>query len=548
MSESNGSTGKDSGLFVRQATGLVRSWSIFDAFVYAFFSVNLITLGLYIFSFAPYIPDGHLVTAVVISTIFIIFLVIVYAMLVSIMPRAGGDYVIQTRILGGPLSYVLPFAGWVFILWLWIPLYGNMLSWNVFTPLFTLLGSMTGNESLLNVAYWFNGVNGLFFSAILVCLLASIVISLGMKGYARVQKFCFYLGMAGLLTVFIMLLVNDKATFIERFNAFSAPLGGSENAYSQIIEGSSESGYDPIAWNNLAIFASLPLIPMVVFFNLWPNWGATLYGEVRGASEFKRNFMGMFLGLVVTGILAVILLALFNRTFGWDFYLASNFAFYEGFSPFPVFPFPGLLAAMLTDNPILQLWVIISLSGWFFGWMGTVFLSSTRVLFAASFDRMLPEWVSRLHPKTRSPLNALLLMTGPSVVVSFLFYYVPGFEVLTLNATVAIAICFMGTAIAAIVLPYRKPDLYLASPVSRYKVLGAPAITVCGVILAAFLLFNIVLWIYDPTGVYGVHDPYSAVFMLVLYGIAFIIYYFYKTRNKKLGIELEKTFEEIPVE
>ncbi len=546
MAGKNGLEGKDSGLFVREATGLVREWSIFDAFVYAFFSVNLITLGLYIFSFAPYIPDGHLVTAIIVSTIFIVFLVIVYAMLISILPRAGGDYVLQTRILGGALSYVLPFTGWVFILWLWVPLYGNMLSWNVFTPLFTLLAGMTGNQGLLGVAFWFNGVHGLFVSALLVCVLASIVISLGMKGYARVQKFCFYLGMAGLLTVFILLLANDNATFVERFNAFSAGIGAGGNVYTDIIASSSEAGYDPIAWNNLALLASLPLIPMVVFFNLWPNWGATLYGEVRGASEFRRNFLGMFLGLVVTAVLAVILLALIARTIGWDFYLASNFAFYEGFSGFPVFPFPGLLAAMLTDNPILQLWVIVSLSGWFFGWMGTVFLSSTRVLFAASFDRMLPEWVSNLNPKTRSPYNALMLMTIPAIAVSFLFYYVPGFDVLTLNATVVIAICFLGTAVAAIVLPYRKPDLYNASPVARYKVLGLPAITICGIILAGFLLFNIVLWFMDP--VYGVHDPYSAVFMLVLYSLAFVIYFTYLSRNKKLGIDVKKTFDEIPVE
>lgn len=37
-------------LFVRKATGLVRAWSVFDAFIYATFSINLITLGLYIFS------------------------------------------------------------------------------------------------------------------------------------------------------------------------------------------------------------------------------------------------------------------------------------------------------------------------------------------------------------------------------------------------------------------------------------------------------------------------------------------------------------------
>ena len=35
----------DVSLFVRKASGLVRAWSVFDAFIYATFSINLITLG-----------------------------------------------------------------------------------------------------------------------------------------------------------------------------------------------------------------------------------------------------------------------------------------------------------------------------------------------------------------------------------------------------------------------------------------------------------------------------------------------------------------------
>ena len=51
-------------LFVRKATGLVRGWSVRDAFIYAAFSINLVTLGLYIFSYAPFIPSGSLFWAV----------------------------------------------------------------------------------------------------------------------------------------------------------------------------------------------------------------------------------------------------------------------------------------------------------------------------------------------------------------------------------------------------------------------------------------------------------------------------------------------------
>ncbi len=45
---------------------------------------------------------------------------------------------------------------------------------------------------------------------------------------------------------------------------------------------------------------TLLLVPTMMFFLLWPNWGATLYGEIRGASDFKRVFRGMFFGLWIT--------------------------------------------------------------------------------------------------------------------------------------------------------------------------------------------------------------------------------------------------------
>jgi hypothetical protein len=50
-------------LFVRKASGLVRAWSVFDAFIYATFSINLVTLGLFIFSYCWYF-GGSLATAV----------------------------------------------------------------------------------------------------------------------------------------------------------------------------------------------------------------------------------------------------------------------------------------------------------------------------------------------------------------------------------------------------------------------------------------------------------------------------------------------------
>src|SRR5256885_7668652 len=109
-------------LFLRNATGLVKAWSTFDAFVYSFWSVNLITLGLYGMSFAYFVPDGQVLSAVLITRLLLAFLVIASALLVSGLPRTGGGSASQRRGLGGPAGFVLSLTGWRVTPWPWAPL------------------------------------------------------------------------------------------------------------------------------------------------------------------------------------------------------------------------------------------------------------------------------------------------------------------------------------------------------------------------------------------------------------------------------------------
>ena len=458
-------------LFVRKASGLVRSWSSFDAFVYATFSINLITLGLFIFSYCWYF-EGSLATAVVVGGAFTIFEVIVYASLISAMPRAGGDYVWQSRILGRGWGFLLAVTGWWFILWLWVPLYGQMLAYEFLTPIAAILGAP-------ELALWFTTYpNGPLFSMLLVCLIVFIYIAIGMKAYARVQKFSFYVGMVGLAVVFALLLFGDRASFISGLNANVPQLYGVEagvDYYAETMAAGQAAGTIFGDLGSLAILASFALIPMIVFFNLWPNWGSTLYGEVRGASDYKRNFWGMASAVIVTAALALVFFLLISKTMGWDFYINANGAFWSNIFygtdvPIPVWPYPVQFATFLTASRALQFIVVLAVSLWWFGWSGTVFLSSTRVIFAAAFDRMLPEWASAVEPRTRTPINALLLMVIPSVIISILYAYnYFDFQTIALDATLVIAVTFLGTTLAAIILPWRQKEVFDGSPIARYR-------------------------------------------------------------------------------
>jgi len=461
-------------LFVRKASGLVRSWSMFDAFVYATFSINLITLGLFIFSYCYYF-EGNLATAVVVGGALTIFEVIVYASLISAMPRAGGDYVWQSRILGRAVGFILAVTGWWFILWLWVPLYGQMLVYEFFTPILAILGAQ-------NAALWFtNTSNGLLFGMLFVCAIVFFYIAIGMKWYARVQKICFYGGMIGLLIVFLLLLFGNNATFINNLNTFAPAYFGADasvDLYQATLEAGDAAGTVAAPLASLALSASIFLIPMIVFFNLWPNWGATLYGEVRGANDYKRNFWGMAAAVIVTVGLALVFFWLISKTLGWDFYNKANGAFWNyawGYTdqapPLPFWPYPVLFSAFLSQSRFLHFLVVSLVSLWWFGWSGTVFLSSTRVIFAAAFDRMLPEWVSYVEPRTRTPLAALLLMVIPSIIVSILSAYdIVGFQTLVLDATLVIAVTFFGSAIAATILPWRSKETFDGSPIAKFNV------------------------------------------------------------------------------
>ncbi|HEY2597720.1 MAG TPA: hypothetical protein VGJ79_04505, partial [Candidatus Dormibacteraeota bacterium] len=181
MAESTMGTPARPGLFLRNATGLVKAWSSFDAFVYSFWSVNLITLGLYGMSFVYWVPGAQLLAAIVVFGILTTFLEITYAMLVSVMPRTGGDYAWQSRILGGGLGFVLSITGWWFTLFLWAPIYANILNVQFFQPLAYTLG-------LKDLAANLNGKTGVFITCLIVLAFVSVVVTLGMETYARIQK------------------------------------------------------------------------------------------------------------------------------------------------------------------------------------------------------------------------------------------------------------------------------------------------------------------------------------------------------------------------
>jgi APA family basic amino acid/polyamine antiporter len=534
-------------LFLRKATGLVRGWSVRDSLIYACLSTNVVTLGMVEWSYQSTFAQGQLLPAILISGVWVSFLVIAYTGLVVTIPRAGGDYVWQSRILGSGIGFVMAATGWWFILWLWAPIYGAVLSEEFFQPIFATLGHPSQ-------AAWFASHNGIFVVTLITIALAGVLVSVGMAGYARVQKWCFIGGMIGFAIIVILLLVSSKNSFISSFDSATSRIFGTNHLYEATNADAPKTvGYTAPAFGfGGAIGQSMLLVPLMMFYLLWPNWGTTLYGEIRGASDFRRVFTGMFAGLWTTVLLSVAFLLLFAKTFGWDFYQNVNAEWLSvafggpGKAALPIFPYPVLMASWLVHNSAFQVILLLLMSLWFFGWVGTLFLSSTRVIFAAAFDRVLPDAAAQVSEKRRVPVASLVLMLLPAVGLAALYAYNTTFASYTLDATLVIAVTYLFSAIAVVILPLRKPELWFASPASKMKLLGVPIVPVAGVVTIALLVYNLYEWLSND--LYGVNHGGSLIYMGAMYVLAILIYVGARIVRNRQGIDLSLINKEIPVE
>ncbi len=269
------------------------------------------------------------------------------------------------------------------------------------------------------------------------------------------------------------MLVSSVDTFHTAFDREASSLFNVKDAYNQtIVNATANDGF--VAGGSPLNFGlssgTFLLLPFMMFWILYPNWGATLYGEVRGAGDFRKVLRGMLGGLWVTIGLAVVFVLLASKTFGWDFFNASNVNYinyaygYVTVPPtIPIWGYPPMLAAFLIDNHFVQMAIVVLFGAWFIGWAGTLWLSSTRMIFAAAFDRVLPEAAARVSDRG-VPWIALLLIMVPGVIVSWLYAYQAGFSTLTLDASLVIAVTFFGTSFAATILPWWKPTCTTSPP------------------------------------------------------------------------------------
>ena len=522
MSTVSGSTS----LFVRNATGLVRELSPFDAFNLVFSAV-LIPVGItQVFSFAPtFWPGANVLVSFLLSIPLVLCFGLVYLYFTIAMPRSGGDYVWVSRILGPGVGFLTNLA-LTFVFTTWV-------SFN-FTTMMTLL--LPGLGFVAGFSWSPNQLTQFLIATVLTIVFAALMV-LGTRRVARYMVVTFGIVWVGMAIWLIGLAITSHNAFVANFNTHSGI------TLNQVTAAASKAGYSPgsgIDWAG-TIFAIIYAFQVFTGF----QWTGYFAGEIKNV---RRTAITSIIGaLVISAVLYVLATFLVYNTYGF-----GNFGsiVYLGFntqnSPLGFAPYLPALVKFLALPSFLQVFVAFCFVLSVLWWTPTGFLIATRNLFAWSFDRLAPARVAEVNDRLHTPVVATVVVAVWIEVLNYLNIY-QGLSALLINVIAVMAVAFIAVALAAIVMPSTRPDLFNSAPAMvRASIGGVPWLTIAGVVM--LLSWAFVLYVTFATTAFGQVAPISMIEAFAVPILGAIYYLVIRQVRERQGIHLKAAFQEIPPE
>ncbi len=541
-------------VFVRKSSGLVRVMSARSAFVY-----NVLTMGLifpWAYLWAPgALPGGQLVWGILLAMVLEIPIALVYVWLSTALPRSGGDYVFQSRVLGGGIGFTLVFSGFVIWILQWVALSGWLLSALGFAPLFLGLGAATGSSTLVEISAWFTSVQGIVITSVANALVAMLILTSGFKNYVRLQKVMWVAILLAFGTMLVVLATAVASEVPGKLDAFSAAIGGSSTFTADSIAAATAGGVDLNP--PFSLLATLLIAPIAWTSLQWATYSAQQNGEIKSASSFKDQAFIIIGALILTGFLLALLAYFFERALGSEFFQVAGAGYWAtaDVSLAGSYLWPNIIATAIANNPIIT---IIIATGFILNAHQIVhncYIGMTRVMVAMSLDRMLPEMVSRVSDRLHTPVNAHVIYFLASLPVIYLYsnYSVDDgaggattWYSLTLAVSFACGYVFVGTAIAGALLPFRAKALYEASPGAKYKVMGFPLVSIIGAIGAAAGLLLLYWFVTEPQLGLTSDLAIRVVGGVLIFSLGWYLVTYFVRRSA--GINVNYAFKEIPPE
>jgi amino acid transporter len=531
-----------SDLFVRKSSGLVRELGARDAFGINIGGGTPTGIGFFYFIILAGFPGADLTWPLVIAFMGGLLLVLAYSALVAAMPRSGADFVYVSRVLHPALGSAVGLAFFVAILIVAGAVDVEVLA-NTYLPfVFLTLGSVFHSHALVTFSAtlatkgWVLGVSSI------LCLLTGWLL---LKRVAVMARAIYYPAILGVLAVVVLtaeLLFHSPSTFRHAFDTHLH----NPHAYQQLIAAAHNAGLST-GVRTAAVLSSIALVNFI--------FGGTTYANYTGGEMRKPGWTYRAATVAVMFVALVVDLAAwlatkhelglaFTQSVGW--LSANEPATYSKIAGDVTAYIPSFVA-LVASNPVSK--IIISV-GMFAGTLALVFAVGvllSRLLFAMSFDRVLPTAVSNVRGKNHAPVTAAIIVTVLLFATTVLTIYT-GILQVSRNLGLVLAAVFAISSFAAAILPWRRADLYRNAPkVLGDKLVGVPVITIVAGLSCIYWLVALYLGA-TKTQVSGGYDATSVITLAATCLIGLVAYVWSRIALSRKGINLDLAFHELPPE
>lgn len=538
--------GSQSEVFTRKASGLVRVMSPYSAFAYNVLAIGILFPWAYLWASAVF-PAANVPLGILLTGIMLIPMWLTYSWLSASMPRSGGDYVFQTRIISGPVGFFVTMMGASFVMY--VPFAGWMMSSTGLAPMVAVFEYNAGVEGLSNILPILSSPWGTIVVTLLLVLFALWLLIRGFRNYVKIQWVLWYGLLLSLLTILYVIATTKPEQFIENFNAFyawAAPgINAPEGFYKYIIDAAVADGVNltpSINWVQTLGVSTIAANSLV-----WAVLAVQQLGEIKGANVVKNTqFFIVGSGIFSAALMSLIAFLLF-RLAGNEFILATAHSYWTGNIVLPVEPWIGTLASIgKLTSPLAVFLICIGIVFNAFQVICNVIIYSVRIAFASALDGFFPNWASEIHPKYHAPVNLYLVYMVWISIWVLLYNLWPPFESGFLSVAAAFTLYFAMSCIAGAVFPYlsKVKSIYNASPVAEKKIGSVPWITIMGVAGAAVNIVILIYYIVFPS--LGVYNKLSLGVIIGIYVFWLIYYFVRRAYMRSKGIDIELAFQQIP--
>jgi APA family basic amino acid/polyamine antiporter len=529
------------GVFLREATGLVREYGWFDCFwiVSLGFGSSILTGLAFYCSYYPVSGLDGIPWLAILMTLALSFFVYWPILQMSVaMPRSGGDYVFVSRTIHPAIGFMNNFAftiaaligigisvPWILSLGLTAPLY--------------LVGIQTGNTALSGIAAFVSQPVPAFGLGTLILLIILVVNTFGSSAIKVFNRFQFAVFVVGFALVIWFLASYRTSDFLAAFNALAPQTGVTVDKIFEIAKAT--------GWHapNYSVEGTLPQMPIAMFSFYGASFSAYFAGEVKNIRRTQPVATLVFMFSSAIGWIVLMLLT--YNFFGDQFFTAVSWVSFgpgSAQNPWPLLMSPNALVFIL-NVPAQLLFNILMIVNWV-QWFLFFWMASTRNMFAWAFDRIFPERFARVNERFKSPVLAAVTVFIAAEIFQYLFVFTPLFTG-QFNFLLFLTSALIIPNIAAAVFPYRKREMFNAAPsIVKMKVGSIPLITILGTLGALVMVWLTYTMLLLPF--LGPANLAAFAFFFGIYAAGLIVFFISWAVRRGQGLDMTKIFQEIPPE